>query len=39
MLIFGTLFMGTFLFLVGGLQARYGHWGEVSGARTSKMQS
>jgi len=34
MLIFGTLFMGTFLFLVGGLQARYGHWGEVSGART-----
>ncbi|KAK7451187.1 high affinity glucose transporter [Stygiomarasmius scandens] len=29
MLILGTLFMGFFLFLVGGLQARFGHWGIV----------
>ncbi|THU83050.1 general substrate transporter [Dendrothele bispora CBS 962.96] len=29
MLILGTLFMGFFLYLVGGLQARFGHWGVV----------
>ncbi|KAF8829945.1 hypothetical protein HHX47_DHR2000226 [Lentinula edodes] len=32
MMILGSLFMGTFLFLVGGLQARYGHWGSVNDA-------
>lgn len=31
MLILGSLFMGTFLYLVGGLQARYGQWGELGG--------
>ncbi|EGN92513.1 hypothetical protein SERLA73DRAFT_191008 [Serpula lacrymans var. lacrymans S7.3] len=33
MLIIGTLLMGFFLFLVGGLQARFGHWGESDSAR------
>jgi len=32
MLLAGTLAMGFFLYLVGGLQARFGHWGEVSGS-------
>jgi len=32
MLILGSLFMGTFLYLVGGLQARYGHWGTLDGS-------
>ncbi|KAJ3733246.1 hypothetical protein DFJ43DRAFT_1153612 [Lentinula guzmanii] len=32
MMILGCLFMGTFLYLVGGLQARYGHWGTVDDA-------
>ncbi|KAJ3730539.1 general substrate transporter [Lentinula raphanica] len=32
MMILGSLFMGIFLYLVGGLQARYGHWGTVDGA-------
>ncbi|KIK51127.1 hypothetical protein GYMLUDRAFT_50748 [Collybiopsis luxurians FD-317 M1] len=32
MLILGSLFMGTFLYLVGGLQARYGHWGTLDNA-------
>ena len=29
MLLAGTLFMGFWLMLVGGLQGRYGHWGIV----------
>ncbi|ETW76257.1 MFS sugar transporter [Heterobasidion irregulare TC 32-1] len=29
MLLAGTLFMGFWLMLVGGLQGRYGHWGTV----------
>ena len=33
MLIFGTLFMGFWLSLVGGLQGRYGDWGIVDGSR------
>ena len=33
MLIIGTLFMGFWLCLVGGLQARFGHWGDVDGSR------
>ncbi|KAG8832377.1 hypothetical protein FRC17_001424 [Serendipita sp. 399] len=33
MLIIGLLFMGFWLFLVGGLQGRYGNWGEVDGER------
>jgi len=33
MLIIGTLFMGFWLFLVGGLQARFGHWGIIDGSR------
>jgi len=31
MLLAGTLCMGFWLFLVGGLQARFGHWGTVDG--------
>ncbi|THV04250.1 hypothetical protein K435DRAFT_851074 [Dendrothele bispora CBS 962.96] len=27
MLVLGTLFMGFFLYIIGGLQARFGHWG------------
>ena len=34
MLLIGTAFMGFWLMLVGGLQGRFGEWGEVSGART-----
>jgi hypothetical protein len=34
MLLAGTLFMGFWLFLVGGLQGGFGQWGEVDGART-----
>jgi len=33
MLLTGTLLMGFFLYLVGGLQARFGAWGEVDGSR------
>ncbi|KAH7905571.1 general substrate transporter [Hygrophoropsis aurantiaca] len=33
MLIIGTILMGFFLMLVGGLQGRFGQWGEVDGAR------
>ena len=33
MLLVGTVFMGFWLFLVGGLQGRYGAWGEVDGSR------
>ncbi|KAF8902979.1 general substrate transporter [Mucidula mucida] len=33
MLLAGTLLMGFFLFLVGGLQGGFGDWGEVDGAR------
>ncbi|TFK23864.1 general substrate transporter [Coprinopsis marcescibilis] len=33
MLLAGTLFMGFFLFLVGGLQARFGDWGDHEGKR------
>jgi hypothetical protein len=32
MLLTGTLLMGFWLFLVGGLQARFGHWGELNGS-------
>lgn len=35
MLILGTLIMGFWLTLVGGLQARFGAWGDVDGSRTS----
>jgi len=31
LLLVGTTFMGFFLFLVGGLQARFGHWGSIPG--------
>ncbi|KAG5352520.1 hypothetical protein C0989_001954 [Termitomyces sp. Mn162] len=31
MLVIGTLLMGFWLCLVGGLQARFGHWGPVDG--------
>ncbi|KAG8769376.1 hypothetical protein FRC15_004616, partial [Serendipita sp. 397] len=33
MLIIGLLLMGFWLFLVGGLQGRYGNWGDVDGER------
>ncbi|ESK86711.1 glucose transporter [Moniliophthora roreri MCA 2997] len=33
MLIAGLTFMGFFLFLVGGLQGRLGHWGQVENDR------
>ncbi|KAJ3532528.1 hypothetical protein NMY22_g7708 [Coprinellus aureogranulatus] len=33
MLLFGTLAMGFWLYLVGGLQARFGNWGEIDGKR------
>ncbi|TFK84277.1 general substrate transporter [Polyporus arcularius HHB13444] len=33
MLLVGTLLMGFWLFLVGGLQGGFGAWGEVDGAR------
>uniref|UniRef100_A0A0W0F4T1 Major facilitator superfamily (MFS) profile domain-containing protein n=1 Tax=Moniliophthora roreri TaxID=221103 RepID=A0A0W0F4T1_MONRR len=33
MLIAGLTFMGFFLFLVGGLQGRLGHWGQVDNDR------
>ena len=32
MLLIGLAFMGFWLFLVGGLQARFGHWGIVDGS-------
>ena len=31
MLLVGTLLMGFWMFLVGGLQARFGHWSDASG--------
>ncbi|PCH41869.1 general substrate transporter [Wolfiporia cocos MD-104 SS10] len=31
MLLLGTLLMGFWLMLVGGLQGRYGHWGTIEG--------
>ncbi|KAF7343307.1 General substrate transporter [Mycena venus] len=33
MLLAGTLAMGFWLFLVGGLQAKFGHWGTVDNSR------
>lgn len=33
MLLVGTLLMGFFLFLVGGLQGGFGDWGVVDGSR------
>ncbi|KAF6755719.1 glucose transporter [Ephemerocybe angulata] len=33
MLLAGTLAMGFWLFLVGGLQGRFGHWGDIDGSR------
>ncbi|KAL0958689.1 hypothetical protein HGRIS_014020 [Hohenbuehelia grisea] len=33
MLLIGTLLMGFWLMLVGGLQGRFGHWGTVDGSR------
>jgi hypothetical protein len=33
MLVIGTLLMGFWLSLVGGLQGRYGDWGIVDGSR------
>jgi len=33
MLLAGTLLMGFWLFLVGGLQGRFGHWGIVNNAQ------
>jgi hypothetical protein len=34
MLLVGTLSMGFWLFLVGGLQARFGQWSILDGSRT-----
>ena len=34
LLLAGTMAMGFFLYLVGGLQARFGHWDELNGARS-----
>ncbi|KDQ08027.1 hypothetical protein BOTBODRAFT_585605 [Botryobasidium botryosum FD-172 SS1] len=33
MLVIGLVFMAFWLYLVGGLQGTYGHWGEVDGER------
>ena len=33
MLLAGTLAMGFWLYLVGGLQGRFGDWGELDGKR------
>lgn len=33
MLLVGTLLMGFWLFLVGGLQGRFGDWGDIEGKR------
>ncbi|KDQ08044.1 hypothetical protein BOTBODRAFT_180190 [Botryobasidium botryosum FD-172 SS1] len=33
MLVIGLVFMAFWLYLVGGLQGVYGHWGEIDGAR------
>lgn len=35
MLLAGTLAMGFWLFLVGGLQGRFGDWGDIEGNRAS----
>jgi len=32
MLLIGTLLMGFWLMLVGGLQGRFGHWGSIEGS-------
>lgn len=34
MLLAGTMLMGFWLYLVGGLQARFGHWGTLADKRT-----
>lgn len=34
MLLVGLLLMGFWLFLVGGLQARFGHWGAIGDSST-----
>ncbi|CCM06493.1 uncharacterized protein FIBRA_08762 [Fibroporia radiculosa] len=34
MLLTGTMLMGFWLMLVGGLQGHFGHWGEVEGAQS-----
>ena len=39
MLLIGLAFMGFWLFLVGGLQARFGAWGTVDNARKLLHQS
>ena len=36
LLLIGTLFMGFWLYLVGGLQGRLGHWGTVGTDRESR---
>lgn len=33
MLLVGTLLMGFWMFLVGGLQARFGEWSDASGTK------
>lgn len=33
MLIYGCLIMGFWLYLVGGLQARFGQWGSINNTR------
>ena len=33
MILAGTLLMGFWLYLVGGLQGRFGNWGSVDGNR------
>lgn len=35
MLLVGLMLMGFWLFLVGGLQARFGHWDTIAGAGKS----
>jgi len=32
MIIYGCLIMGFWLYLVGGLQARFGSWGYINGS-------
>jgi sugar porter (SP) family MFS transporter len=34
MLLIGTLLMGFWMFLVGGIQGRFGHWGTTAGSTT-----
>jgi len=35
MILAGTLLMGFWLYLVGGLQGRFGNWGSIDGSRMS----